>query len=460
MIWLSLASLIGYFYYRKKYHTSFWVGYTFAGSFLFGIYFGLSAVAAFFTSLFGLEDFSPTFFYGILFTALTIGCYWTRKSLRVYLDQSLQDANLSQRFSKQGNSPGDISGINQISSGAAIETSLAGVTFENRQVLVESVVEGEPVKLIREPSNIHDLNAIKVVLFEDKFGRNDLGYINRDVANQIAPLLDEANKPFIEGVISAKYTLKSDPSITGVKVKFSLPKEQKNDFDIIEKASNLDQDTMTENIDLFTTSNDEIDKLNQGKMSIVLNFDPNLITDVPFEETQALVSLFFSTQGNRWNNSSNWLTGSQVGLWEGVRVQNGHVIGLSLSSNRLRGVIPIEIGYLKGLQFLLLYDNQFIGTIPPELGSLVSLEYLYLYENQLTGSLPPQIGGLVSLKELDIGNNNLTGFFPLTLINLSHLQYLNYEETSLAEPDDIRFQDWKYTIESWEGGENFDQEND
>lgn len=460
MIWLTLAALIGSFYYQKKHHTSFWVGYLFAGSLYFGIYFGLSAVAAFFTSVFGLEDFSPTFYYGLLFTVLTIGCVRVRKSLRVSINQTLQDANLSKRTSKQGDSPKNISGFNQILSGATIQTSLAGVTFENRQVLLKSVVEGEPVKLVREPNNIHDHNAIRVRLFKDRFGRNDLGYINKEMAKQIAPLLDKANKPFIEGVISSIYSPRNDPSITGAKVSFSIPNEQKDALEVIEESSHTDQDTMIKNLVLLTKTNNEFDHLNQKKKSISLDFDPNLITDVPFEETQALVSLFFSTEGNRWNNSTNWLTDSQVGLWEGIKVQNGHVIGLSLSSNGLRGVIPSEIRYLKELQYLLLYDNQLIGTIPPELGSLVSLEHLYLYQNQLTGSLPPQMGGLVNLKELDIGNNNLNGFFPLTFINLSQLEYLNYIETNITEPDDIRFQDWKDTVESWEGGVSFNQEND
>lgn len=49
--------------------------------------------------------------------------------------------------------------------------------------------------LVREPDNPHDPSAIKVVV-----GDNCLGYIPRDVASSIAPLMDNGQKLVAEFV--------------------------------------------------------------------------------------------------------------------------------------------------------------------------------------------------------------------------------------------------------------------
>ncbi len=66
-------------------------------------------------------------------------------------------------------------------------TKLVGVTFENRQKILEGANEGGEVKLIREQQNPHDVNAISV---KGKGGL-DLGYLNARLAKQLAPYMDQ-----------------------------------------------------------------------------------------------------------------------------------------------------------------------------------------------------------------------------------------------------------------------------
>lgn len=65
-------------------------------------------------------------------------------------------------------------------------SKVAGVTFENRQVLVSKVQQGEFIGLLREPDNKYDKNAIKVM---NQHGMQ-LGYIPKDLARDLAKYMD------------------------------------------------------------------------------------------------------------------------------------------------------------------------------------------------------------------------------------------------------------------------------
>lgn len=80
------------------------------------------------------------------------------------------------------------------------ETSVAGVTFQNRQKTLMGIrtnlKNGVKVNLVlvREPQNPKDENAVKVLAKWEKDGtlkRAQLGYVPKDIAKNIAPLMDD-----------------------------------------------------------------------------------------------------------------------------------------------------------------------------------------------------------------------------------------------------------------------------
>ncbi len=68
-------------------------------------------------------------------------------------------------------------------------SKLVGVKFSEMQANIALCKPGDKLTMIREPDNPFDPNAIKV--YKDKM---PLGYINRDLASQLAPRIDNGNK--------------------------------------------------------------------------------------------------------------------------------------------------------------------------------------------------------------------------------------------------------------------------
>jgi Leucine-rich repeat (LRR) protein len=141
-------------------------------------------------------------------------------------------------------------------------------------------------------------------------------------------------------------------------------------------------------------------------------------------DSLALVAFYNSTGGANWTNKTNWLSTQPISKWYGITIDNNRVSQISLSSNKLSGFIPPEIGALTDLTILRLGDNQLSGTIPGEIGNLTNLVVLILDRNQLTGSIPAEIGNLTNLWHLSLGNNKLTGSIPNEIGNLKLLEGL------------------------------------
>lgn len=79
-----------------------------------------------------------------------------------------------------------------------IETKTAGVTHGNRQKLLARLTRYAPeeitIQLQREKNNPADENAVQVVAAVRGKGSAVMGYLNRQLAAAIAPLLDKGKR--------------------------------------------------------------------------------------------------------------------------------------------------------------------------------------------------------------------------------------------------------------------------
>ncbi len=77
----------------------------------------------------------------------------------------------------------------------AIRTKTVGVTYGNRQTLLDHLTQYAPeditITLQREQGNTNDPNAVQIVAAVRNKGAAVIGYINRELAAAIAPLMDK-----------------------------------------------------------------------------------------------------------------------------------------------------------------------------------------------------------------------------------------------------------------------------
>ena len=116
-----------------------------------------------------------------------------------------------------------------------------------------------------------------------------------------------------------------------------------------------------------------------------------------------------------------WPEAARPEHWEGVTMENGRVVELSLEDFGLTGAVPAEIGRLSALRVLNLGVNK-LTSLPAEIGQLTSLTKLDLDSNRLT-SLPAEIGQLILLTYLNLGGNQLTTL-PTQIRQLTSLDTL------------------------------------
>ena len=157
-------------------------------------------------------------------------------------------------------------------------------------------------------------------------------------------------------------------------------------------------------------------------------------------DRDALTIFYHATNGPNWRKRDNWLSDQPLGTWFGVSTDRGErVTALNLSSNRMRGMLPAELGRLTRLEKLDLSHGELTGTIPPEIGKLTELTELNLQHNQLTGSIPPEIGRMRDLVILDLEFNQLNGAIPLEIGQMRSLRYISiwYNQLSNNIPPEI-----------------------
>ena len=178
------------------------------------------------------------------------------------------------------------------------------------------------------------------------------------------------------------------------------------------------------------------------------------------EDYAALEALYDATNGDDWNDNTNWKSNKPLGEWYGITTYpegtayEGRVQILSLEENNLVGTIPSELGDLSRATLIDLSRNKLTGGIPKELSKIAPLDRLQLDSNQLTGNIPPEFGNLKKIHFWYLQNNQLSGTLPAELTRIppqSHLHLDVRNNAGICAPPDASFQAWTREIGSYDG---------
>ncbi|MEP0262863.1 hypothetical protein [Dokdonia sp.] len=152
-------------------------------------------------------------------------------------------------------------------------------------------------------------------------------------------------------------------------------------------------------------------------------------TTLPSLEKQALIDLYYATNGDNWTES--WDLNASVEHWKGVTIIDNKVVALKLTNNNLNGELPASIGNLVNLKVLNLHNNTIQGNIPTSIGNLGKLISLNISLNTLQGNVPEEISKIKSLEYLYIYSNDFTGFLPTEINTLPNLRSIRMYATSI-----------------------------
>lgn len=105
-----------------------------------------------------------------------------------------------------------------------LHTKVAGVTFDGRQALIAQLTGREPCRLLPEPGNPYDENAIAVMVVIAMGSVWHIGYVPKELAAQVAPFLDGESLMVTIAEITGGFELNDgDTAAYGVRIRIELP---------------------------------------------------------------------------------------------------------------------------------------------------------------------------------------------------------------------------------------------
>lgn len=138
---------------------------------------------------------------------------------------------------------------------------------------------------------------------------------------------------------------------------------------------------------------------------LLKNSDIEIYGNSRIRQRFALASIYYATNEglNSWDRDDGWITDQDECTWDGVRCENGNIIGLNLTSNGLTGVFPMEITMLKKhLLALEISDNELTNEDQQLrwIGKLTTLRLLDFEDTDFTADgIPTYIGELTDLRK-------------------------------------------------------------
>lgn len=144
-------------------------------------------------------------------------------------------------------------------------------------------------------------------------------------------------------------------------------------------------------------------------------------------------TLTFDLDPLPWDRSTDCCT------WDGVRCQEGRVVGLDLSDKSISGGLThnsslFQFQYLKTLDLSL---NNFSTPMPSSFGNLTSLTHLNLADSGFVGQIPIELSGLTNLVTLDF-TTTLLRVFPRSPLLKVHQSNWSMSFQNLTKLEELR----------------------
>jgi len=157
---------------------------------------------------------------------------------------------------------------------------------------------------------------------------------------------------------------------------------------------------------------------------------------IPAAECEQLKTLYISTGGSGWADSTGWLATDDPCGWYGLTCESGQISRIELQGNQLYGEFAADFSAFSNLTVFILQGNQISGV----LGDIVSklptgLSELHLGLNNISGEIPASLLNFTQLGKLVLSANMISGDITAAINNLpANLEWIMLDLNMLSGP--------------------------
>lgn len=160
--------------------------------------------------------------------------------------------------------------------------------------------------------------------------------------------------------------------------------------------------------------------------------------DLNLKTLGALFALFTSTNGQGWNDRTNWNSDAPLDEWHGITVNgDGRITELNLADNNLIGSLPADLAVLSDLRRLDFSGNEGLTGPLPDRWTELSLEYLWLEGTRLcaspVGDIQTWLDGIPEYSVLDCTDTRPEWYVLGQLYNSTNGKDWTHSENWLSE---------------------------
>lgn len=156
-------------------------------------------------------------------------------------------------------------------------------------------------------------------------------------------------------------------------------------------------------------------------------------SDSKFDETEwAGLYVLYTELSQKFGWTPHWdfTQGSKVvDTFEGLKIEDGHVVGIDFSGKKLTGLFPTGVFAFKKLSSLNLSSNNLSGDLPTAMAAALmknptataSISSLDISGNRFSGNVGILARCFPALTTLDVSDNAFEDVFPMISPNITHL---------------------------------------
>jgi len=133
---------------------------------------------------------------------------------------------------------------------------------------------------------------------------------------------------------------------------------------------------------------------------------PSAVEKFRVTQLYALLTLWYSTKGEDWEDNDGWLIKENECTWYGITCTKLKLEGSEVAQDMVTKVLLFSLNTVDN-------DNNLVGSIPADIALLQNIEDFNAFgQKGLSGTLPSSLKALTKMEEFSVQGCDLSGSLP------------------------------------------------